>query len=59
MELMDMGTAHATIRGGKTTYIATFSKDEAFSMGGLWDVVLKIQRPNQAPMQVTFQVTLQ
>lgn len=59
MELMDMGTAHATIQGGKATYVATFSKDEAFSMFGLWDVVLKIQRPNQAPMQVTFQVTLQ
>ena len=59
MELMDMGTARATIQGGKATYVATFGKDEAFSMFGLWDVLLKIQRPNQAPAQVTFQVTLQ
>jgi hypothetical protein len=27
-------------------------------MPGLWDVTLKIQRPNQAPIQVIFQVTL-
>ena len=59
MELMNMGTARATIQGGKATYVATFSKDEAFSMSGPWDIVLKIQRPNQAPMQVTFQVVLQ
>jgi hypothetical protein len=30
----------------------------AFSMLGAWDVVLKIVRPNQAPVQVTFQVML-
>jgi len=58
MELMDMGTAHATMQGGQATYIHTFGKDEAFSMFGLWDIRLKIQRPNQAPVQVTFQVTL-
>jgi methionine-rich copper-binding protein CopC/putative copper export protein len=58
MEIMDMGTARATIQGGKPAYVATFSKDETFSMQGLWDIVLKIQRPNQAPVQETFQVTL-
>jgi len=58
MEVMNMGTAHATIKGGNPTYIATFSSDAAFSMGGIWDISLKIQRPNQAPVQVTFQVTL-
>ena len=58
MELMDMGTAHATIKGGKPAYIATFGRDEAFSMFGTWDIFLKIQRPNQAPVQVAFQVTL-
>jgi methionine-rich copper-binding protein CopC/putative copper export protein len=58
MELMDMGIAHATIQGGNATYVATLSKDEAFSMPGFWDIVLKIQRPNQAPAQVTFQVTV-
>lgn len=58
MELMDMGTARTTIQGGKPAYVATFRKNETFSMLGLWDIVLKIQRPNQAPLQVTFQVTL-
>ncbi|HEX9133688.1 MAG TPA: CopD family protein, partial [Ktedonobacteraceae bacterium] len=58
MELMDMGTARATIKGGNPTYIATFGKDVAFSMFGAWDVLLKILRPNQAPVQVTFQVML-
>jgi len=58
MEVMDMGIAHATIKGGNPTYIATFSSDAAFSMGGIWDIILKIQRPKQAPVQLTFQVTL-
>ncbi len=58
MQTMDMGTARATIKGGNPTYIATFGKDETFSMPGIWDVVLKILRPNQAPVQVTFQVML-
>ncbi len=57
MELMDMGTAHATIKGGKPAYIATFGRDEAFSMFGTWDIFLKIQRPNEATVQVAFQVT--
>ena len=57
MVTMDMGTAIATIKGGDPTYVAVFKKDEAFSMPGLWDITLKIQRPNQAPAQVSFQVT--
>jgi methionine-rich copper-binding protein CopC/putative copper export protein len=56
MQIMDMGTARATIRGGNPTYIATFGKDETFSMPGIWVLDLKILRPNQAPEQVTFQV---
>jgi methionine-rich copper-binding protein CopC/putative copper export protein len=58
MEFMDMGTAHATIKGGNPTYIATFGKDEAFSMFGAWDILVRIQRPNQAAVQSTFQVML-
>ena len=59
MEVMDMGIGHATIKGGNPTYIATFDKDIAFSMAGAWDITLKIQRPNQAPIQATFTVTLE
>jgi len=58
MELMDMGTAHATVKGGNPTYIAVFDKDAAFSMFGVWDIGVRIQRPNQAPVQTVFKVTL-
>jgi putative copper export protein/methionine-rich copper-binding protein CopC len=58
MELMDMGTAHATVKGGNPTYIAVFNKDAAFSMFGVWDIGVRIERPNQAPVQTVFKVTL-
>ncbi|MGZ3624283.1 MAG: CopD family protein [Ktedonobacteraceae bacterium] len=58
MVTMYMGTASATINGGGPTYTAVFKKNETFSMPGLWDIMLKIQRPNQAPAQVSFQVPL-
>ena len=60
MEIMDMGTAHAVIPGGNPTYIATFAPKSsvAFSMPGLWDISLNIQRPGQAALQTTFQVEL-
>ena len=60
MELMDMGTTRVTVSGGNPTYIATFSpkSSAAFSMPGLWDISLNIQRPGQAPLQTTFQVVL-
>jgi methionine-rich copper-binding protein CopC/putative copper export protein len=58
MELMNMGTAQASVKGGNPTYIATFSKDAAFSMFGVWDIAVRIQRPNQAPVQAIFKVTL-
>lgn len=58
MELMDMGTAHATVKGGNPTYIATFNKDAAFSMSGAWDITVRIQRPKQAVVQTIFKVTL-
>jgi copper transport protein len=58
MELMDMGTVQATVKGGNPTYIATFNKDAAFSMFGVWDIAVHIQRPNQAPVQAIFKVTL-
>src|SRR6266852_2911225 len=56
MELMVMGTAHATVKGGNPTYIATFNKDAAFSMSGAWDITVRIQRPNQVVVQTIFKV---
>lgn len=58
MEVMDMGTAHATVKGGNPTYIAVFNKDAAFSMFGAWDISVRIERPNQAPVQTVFKVML-
>src|SRR5579884_573700 len=61
MQAMDMGTSHATATavGNNPTYIATFgSNTTAFSMSGLWNITLTIQRPGQPPLQTTFQVTL-
>ena len=58
MVTMNMGIASATIKGGHPTYVAIFSKEETFSMPGLWNVALKIQRPNQASMHVSFQVMI-
>jgi len=58
MELMDMGTAQATVKGGNPVYIVTFDKGTAFSMFGVWDVLVRVSRPDQKPVGVTFQVTL-
>ena len=58
MVTMNMGTAGTKIKGGDPTYLAVFRKDETFSMPGLWNITLKIQRPNQAPAQVSFQIAL-
>ena len=57
MEIMNMGTFHATVSGGNPTYIATFG-NTAFSMSGLWDIVVRISRPNAATVEGTFQVML-
>ena len=58
MNIMDMGIGHASIRGGNPTYVATFDKQTAFTMDGLWDISVAIQRPGQAPLQGNFQMML-
>ena len=58
MEIMDMGTAHTTLKGGSPVYTATFPKDATFSMAGVWDIQLTIQRPHQSALQTIFSVTL-
>ncbi len=58
MEIMDMGTAHTTLKGGSPVYIATFPKDATFSMAGVWDIQLIIQRSQQRPLQTIFSVNL-
>ena len=56
MQIMNMGVTHKTISGGNPAYVAVFANGEGFSMSGLWDIIVRIQRPNQQPAQVSFQV---
>ena len=58
MQAMDMGTGQALITGGNPVYITTFDKNATFNMAGLWVINLNIQRPNQNPLQGTFQVMI-
>ncbi|GER87210.1 hypothetical protein KDW_13720 [Dictyobacter vulcani] len=58
MQLMDMGEGQASVQGGNPVYIATFDKHAAFSMAGLWDIKVEIQRPNQKTLTETFKITL-
>jgi putative copper export protein/methionine-rich copper-binding protein CopC len=56
MQIMDMGITQKTIKGGNPAYVAVFASGEGFSMAGLWDITVRIQPPNQQPVQVQFQV---
>jgi hypothetical protein len=56
MQIMDMGTTRKTISGGNPAYVAVFANGEGFSMSGPWNILVRIQRPNQQPVQVSFQV---
>ncbi len=58
MKFMDMGIVQVTIKGGNPTYVATFGKEAIpFSaMFGVWEILVQIQRPNQALVQMVFQV---
>ncbi|GCE25840.1 hypothetical protein KDA_13240 [Dictyobacter alpinus] len=58
MQLMDMGEGQASIKEGNPVYIATFDKRSAFSMAGLWNIKVEIQRPNQKVLTDTFKITL-
>jgi methionine-rich copper-binding protein CopC/putative copper export protein len=56
--VMDMGTTRITVQRGNPVYAASFPKGRVFSMAGLWDVGLVVQRPRQAPVREVFQVTI-
>jgi hypothetical protein len=56
MEIMDMGTTQATLKGDGTAYTTTFDKGATFSMTGSWNIDVSIQTPNQVPLTTRFQV---
>jgi methionine-rich copper-binding protein CopC/putative copper export protein len=58
MEVMDMGTTRIMVQGGDPIYAASFPKGRVFSMAGLWDIELVVQRPRQAPVREVFQVMI-
>lgn len=57
MVVMDMGTTSTTIKGGNPVYSAAFDKS-VFSMAGLWDIHVSIQRPNQPAAETQFKVNI-
>jgi methionine-rich copper-binding protein CopC/putative copper export protein len=57
MEVMDMGTTSTTIKGGNSIYSAAFDKG-VFSMAGVWDITVSIQRPHQPAVQAHFKVNI-
>ncbi|MBV9706569.1 MAG: copper resistance protein CopC [Chloroflexi bacterium] len=58
MTAMNMGTTRITVQGGNPIYAASFPKGRVFSMAGLWDIELVVQRPRQAPVKAFFQVMI-
>ncbi|HLX58799.1 MAG TPA: copper resistance protein CopC [Ktedonobacteraceae bacterium] len=60
MQVMNMGTVNKDLppTGDNSTYVAVFQQGESFSMIGAWVISLTIQRPNHAPVQTRFVVTL-
>ncbi len=58
MQVMDMGTAQATLKAGHPVYSATFASQATFTMPGLWNIHLSIQRPHQPAQAATFTVTM-
>jgi hypothetical protein len=54
MEAMDMGTTEVEVKQGAPAYVATLTKEQVFSMPGIWVVTVTIERPQQKPVQVEF-----
>jgi nitrogen fixation protein FixH len=57
MQVMDMGTTSTHIQGGNAVYSAAFERN-VFSMSGVWDINVSIQRPNQPAVQMQFKVNI-
>jgi putative copper export protein len=57
MEVMDMGTTSTTIQANNAVYSTAFDKG-VFSMAGVWDIEVSIQRPNHPAIQAHFRVNI-
>jgi hypothetical protein len=58
MVIMNMGTTGVTVQNGNPIYIATLRPSQTFTMAGSWTIKVEIDRPNQQPAEVTFQVVI-
>jgi methionine-rich copper-binding protein CopC/putative copper export protein len=58
MQIMNMGTTHKTLKSGNPVYATTFTKSQAFSMAGVWQLGVTIQRPGHPSLQTTFQINV-
>ncbi|HEX4206560.1 MAG TPA: copper resistance protein CopC [Ktedonobacteraceae bacterium] len=58
MQAMNMGTSNVTLSQGNPTYTATFDKNKAFNMAGLWVINTTIQQPGQPPQHTLFKITI-
>lgn len=58
MQIMNMGTTHKTLKSGNPVYATTFTKIQAFSMAGVWQLSVTIQRPGHPTLQTTFQINI-
>ena len=56
METMNMGVAQQTASGNGATYTAHFTASDSFSMTGVWDVRVIIQRSGHTNVTMTFAV---
>ncbi len=56
MQIMNMGVANSTVQSNNSTYVATFTPRQAFSMAGAWVLQVEIDRAGQSPVHMTFQV---
>ena len=58
MQVMDMGVSQQNANANGATYTASFTASDAFSMSGVWDVRVIIQRAGHADMTMTFSVPI-
>ena len=58
MQVMDMGVAQQNANGSGSAYTASFTSSDTFSMSGIWNVRVIIQRAGQTDVTMTFPVSI-
>ncbi len=58
MDIMNMGTASATLSDASATYSTLFKASQTFTMAGAWTVQVTILRPHQTTVQTLFKINV-